>query len=219
MRAAQTGATRTVSVIWGKASRGERRAAHRALIRAAADLTGSRADAIRLRHRPDGRPFLTGAASGLQVSISHSTGVFAVALSDVVPVGVDVETVRPVPAEALARRWLDASAAEAVALAPPAGRTATFFHLWTQKEAAGKAHGTGLRHGGLTRAVAAPAPGEPGSAPEPGRLSLTALPGAPHTRCAVVPVGSGRHLLAVAVLSPPTDLVGVELRTTTDRQH
>ncbi|WP_344320367.1 4'-phosphopantetheinyl transferase family protein [Streptomyces macrosporus] len=209
---------RTVTVVWGNASRGERYAAHRALIRAAADTTGGRAGAIRLRHRPDGRPFLTGAASGLRVSISHSRGVFAVALSASLPVGVDVETVRPVPAEALARRWLDASAAEAVALAPLAGREETFFHLWTQKEAAGKAHGSGLRHGGLTRTVAAPAAGELGGAPEPGRLSLTALPGAPHTRCGTAPVGSGRYILAVAVLAPPADPVGVEVRTATDRQ-
>jgi 4'-phosphopantetheinyl transferase len=219
VRDAHGDAPRTVTVLWGNATRDERSASHRALIRAAADLTGSPADAIRLRHRPDGRPFLTGAASGLQVSISHSRGVFAVALSAFVPVGVDVETVRPVPAEALARRWLDESAAEAVAHAPPAGRGEAFFHLWTQKEAAGKAYGAGLRHGGLTREVAAPPAGKRGGAPGPGRLSLTALPGAPHTRCGAVPVGSGRYILAVAVLAPPTDLVGVELRTTTNRQH
>lgn len=210
---------RTVTVVWGNVSRGERHAAHRALIHTAADLTGGPADAIRLRHRPDGRPFLTGSASRLQVSVSHSTGVFAVALSAFAPVGVDVETVRPVPAEALARRWLDASAAEAVALAPPDGRTETFFLLWTQKEAAGKAHGSGLRHGGLTRRVAAPSTAERGTDPATGRLSLTALPGAPRTSCGTAFVGSGRYILALAVLAAPTDLVGVELRTTTERQH
>ncbi|WP_225828218.1 4'-phosphopantetheinyl transferase family protein [Streptomyces naphthomycinicus] len=218
MRAGSEDTARTVTVVWGTAPRGERYAAHRALIHAAADATGGRAGTIRLRHRPDGRPFLTGPASGLQVSISHGRGVFAVALSGSTPVGVDVETVRPVPAEALARRWFDPAAAEAVARAPHTGRTETFFRLWTQKEAAGKAHGTGLLHGGLTRAVTPRPPGGPGGEPGPGPLSLGALPGSPHTRCGAVPVGLGRYILAVAVLVPPTDPVGVELRTTTERQ-
>lgn len=125
----------------------ERDATHAALLHAAADLTGAPVHRIRLDHGPGGRPRLTGPASGLRVSVSHTRGAGAVALSRHRPVGVDIETVRPFAAGPLARRWLDEASADWVARSPRSARVRAFLWLWTQKEAIGKARGHGLGAG------------------------------------------------------------------------
>ncbi|MEV4439120.1 4'-phosphopantetheinyl transferase superfamily protein [Streptomyces sp. NPDC049577] len=114
-------------------------------------------------------------------------------------VGVDIETVRPFPAVPLARRWLDEAAADWIARAPRDAAARAFLWLWTQKEAVGKAHGHGLRDGGLTRRIPAPTTWP---APPDGRL--VPLPDDPATACAVLPTGSAGHVLAVAVRDAPT---------------
>ncbi|HET8657974.1 MAG TPA: 4'-phosphopantetheinyl transferase superfamily protein [Micromonosporaceae bacterium] len=84
---------------------------------------------------PHGRPRLPGGE--LEVSVSHSGGQVAVALTTTAPVGVDVEE----------KRDLDAAALAAQILAP--GERADgldgFFTLWARKEAVVKATGDGLR--------------------------------------------------------------------------
>ncbi|HET8682560.1 MAG TPA: 4'-phosphopantetheinyl transferase superfamily protein [Micromonosporaceae bacterium] len=84
---------------------------------------------------PHGRPRLPGGE--LEVSVSHSGGQVAVALTTAAPVGVDVEE----------KRELDATALTAQILAP--GERADgldgFFALWARKEAVVKATGDGLR--------------------------------------------------------------------------
>ncbi len=65
-------------------------------------------------------------------SLSHSCGVLALAIADV-PVGVDIEHVRPFP-EAVARK-----------VGIPAGSAEEMIRCWTMKEAAAKQIGSGLR--------------------------------------------------------------------------
>ncbi|MFD3991543.1 4'-phosphopantetheinyl transferase family protein [Streptomyces sp. NPDC058548] len=193
-----------VTVLWGPVASGERRAAHTTLLRAAAELTGSPLHRIGLAHEPGGRPRLTGPAARLHVSVSHSPGARAVALAGT-PVGVDIETVRPLPALALARRWLAPADADWLGRLPAADRVPAFYWLWTQKEAVGKAHGHGLAHGGLTQPLPHPPHWPPPSAADR-TPALSALPGGTGAACTVLPTGAGpygSHVLAVAGLGAP----------------
>ncbi|TVZ85399.1 4'-phosphopantetheinyl transferase superfamily protein [Streptomyces sp. BK340] len=194
------------AVRWGPAPEGDERAAtHAALVASAAELTGSPAHLIRVAHDPGGRPRLTGPAAGVQVSLSHAAGVFAVALSrGPAALGVDIEPVRPLPAAALARRWLGDTPADWIAGLPRHERDEAFLVLWTRKEAIGKALGHGLRRGGLTRPVAVPTDWPP--ARPPGRR----LPFPPGTgtgsdtvTTVVTPTGSTRAVLSIAVSGRP----------------
>lgn len=189
-------------MLWGPVASGERRAAHATLLRAAAELSGSPPHRIGMDYEAGGRPRLTGPAAGLHVSVSHSRGARAVALSTHAPVGVDVETVRPLPALRMARRWLAPADADWLTRLPHPERVRAFYWLWTQKEAVGKARGHGLADGGLTQRLPAPAhwpphprPGGPGTLP-----ALNPLPDGTGTACAVLPTGRGPHVLAVACL-------------------
>ncbi|WP_420488800.1 4'-phosphopantetheinyl transferase family protein [Kribbella italica] len=84
---------------------------------------------------------------GLHISLTHTTGVAAVAATHAGPVGIDVELRRDFPVEALSRRWF---APSETTTDPEA-----FLHLWTAKEAVGKAKGRGLRGSGLSRPMPA----------------------------------------------------------------
>lgn len=91
--------------------------------------------------RPDGYP----ADRALpEMSISHSGQWIAVAVTEGLAVGVDVEQVRDVKVTEMARLTLSASEMETfLALAEPA-REAAFFTYWSRKEALLKATGRGL---------------------------------------------------------------------------
>ncbi len=84
---------------------------------------------------PHGKPSLPG--TGLFVSVSHSAGVVAVAMTTAAPIGVDVEECAPRDTAGLARS----------VLAPgERARTAReFYTYWCRKEAVVKATGAGLR--------------------------------------------------------------------------
>ncbi|MEU8622510.1 4'-phosphopantetheinyl transferase superfamily protein [Streptomyces sp. NPDC048623] len=196
-----------VTVLWGPVPSGERRAAHVTLLRAAAELTGAPRHRIGLTYEAGGRPRLTGPAAGLHVSVSHSPGARAVALSTHAPVGVDVETVRPLPALRMARRWLSPADADWLGRLPRPDRDRAFYWLWTQKEAVGKARGHGLAAGGLTQPL--PVPGHRSPHPRP---ALVPLPDGTGAACAVLPTGPGAHVLAVACLDGAG--VRVDLRRT-----
>lgn len=71
---------------------------------------------------------------GFEMSISHSAGVVAVALSDV-PIGVDIEKIRQPRIRAAKRLFTEAELAVV---------DSRFWDIWTRKEAYGKAQGRGL---------------------------------------------------------------------------
>lgn len=141
-----------VTVWWCEFTGDERARARERLIRAAAPSMGVPAAAWRIDHDQSGRPRLRG-HDGLHISFSHAPGVAVLALTARAPVGVDVEALRPLPALALARRWLTESETAWLGALPADRRVAGFLRLWTQKEAIGKARGRGLRAGGLRQPV------------------------------------------------------------------
>lgn len=132
--------------------------------RAVARFTGCEPSEVELGREPGGRP----TARGVHIAISHTRELAAVAVTRLGPVGVDVEADRALPFEALARHWFAPEEAEWVAAHPR-----DFLLLWTQKEAAGKALGLGLREGGLRRLMPLP-PRDGGPVPGTAGLSVGA---------------------------------------------
>lgn len=123
-----------------------RHLASRALLkRTAGAVLGVPAGAVELGREPGGRPVLCG-FPGLSVSLTHTRGLLAVALSRVGPVGADAErTSRGIAGTGVERRMC--SPAERAALADLAAgrRNERLVTLWTLKEAYGKALGLGMR--------------------------------------------------------------------------
>jgi 4'-phosphopantetheinyl transferase len=103
--------------------------------------------AIEFAYSPHGKPSLPSAATPpvVHFNVSHSEDVALIALTTDLPVGVDVEMVRPVPdMDTIAARYFTAAEARAIAAVPAGERTLAFFLCWTRKEAFSKAVGEGL---------------------------------------------------------------------------
>jgi 4'-phosphopantetheinyl transferase len=99
--------------------------------------------AIEIRVTPAGRPSLD-ARWQLDISTSHDDGLAVIAVTRGGSVGIDVERVRPMDdALDLAESHLT-TREQAWLAAHPAGPSRAFLELWTRKEAAVKALGTGL---------------------------------------------------------------------------
>jgi 4'-phosphopantetheinyl transferase len=108
-----------------------------------AGLLGVPPQALRWRHGPSGKPSLAEPVTDLQVSLSHSEGLAAVAVSAGRAVGVDVQRRRDaVGLTRMAKRYYPPAEARYVAQATDpdeAGRR--FSMLWARKEAAAKVGG------------------------------------------------------------------------------
>jgi 4'-phosphopantetheinyl transferase len=190
--------TAGIAVFVSRVDGQERRAARELAVHSAALVAGVRADEVQLEHDSTGRPVLGGAIEGLHISISHSRGVVAVALTELAPLGVDIEVMRPVDAVSLARRWFTTGEADWVNRQPGSLRERAFLWLWTCKEAIGKARGLGLRERGLRYPV--PIPPDWTRA----RTSLSPI----NTALAVgTPRVTGGILLGVAVLAGEADVI------------
>ncbi|BAI60306.1 phosphopantetheinyl transferase [Methanocella paludicola SANAE] len=119
-------------------------AAHEALRHILASYLGIEPDAIRYVRGPHGKPYLEPAIHGgrLRFNLSHSGGIAAIAVTDGLDVGVDVEQVRDMEFEELASCAF--SRDEQAALGNNNIDSGVFFRLWTRKEAYLKATGLGL---------------------------------------------------------------------------
>lgn len=95
---------------------------------------------------PQGKPALAGTVAGrLEFNLTHSSNLALVAVTPGAEVGIDVETMRPMPdALRLAERFCSATESEALSALPVDEQAATFLNLWTRKEAFVKATGLGI---------------------------------------------------------------------------
>ena len=109
-----------------------------------AHYTGQAPQDLCFDEGPQGKPALRG-RPGLHFNLSHARGVNVLALSQLGPVGVDIEGVdarRDIAP--LVQRFFASSEWQAVRSAPAALRQRLAFSLWTLKEALAKALGAGL---------------------------------------------------------------------------
>ncbi|MFD5144271.1 4'-phosphopantetheinyl transferase family protein [Streptomyces sp. NPDC058401] len=184
----------------------QRKHAHALLRRAAAAVLGVGPEGLAVAREPGGRPYVVSRPGALgrgpqqpvrlNVSVSHTRGLTAVAVCTGGDVGVDVEPARELPAVALARRWFAEEDVRWIEGHAPALRARALLWVWTHKEALGKALGTGLAGGGRLRPVPLPASGLP---PEPAGHEATLreiFPGAGLT--SAVPGGPEGYVLCVA---------------------
>jgi 4'-phosphopantetheinyl transferase len=128
------------------ADRDRYRASHAALRLVLADALDVGPAEIRFAAGPAGKPALAGmVGEGLDFNLSHSGSRALVGLCRGAEIGVDVEVHRPLPdALRIARGHFAPDEAAALARLPPEAIEATFFGLWTRKEAVVKALGAGL---------------------------------------------------------------------------
>ena len=150
-----------------------------------------------------GRPLVVGpdAARALRFSLSHTAGLMALAVSEQLEIGVDVEdSARSVDIEALGQSFFAPPERQRL-LAAPAGaaRRALGFELWTLKEAYAKAQGRGLAHGLGHFAVEPGPPGEPRLLHD---LGTPPLPAAPSRWLMRLWRPTQAHVLALAALLP-----------------
>ena len=118
--------------------------ASRGLLRAvlAAYLECSPAE-VPLAVGPHGKPRL--AAGDLELNLAHADDLALVAVARGRPVGVDLERIdRRIEIDAIAERFFAPGERAALAALPEGYRAATFFEIWTRKEAYLKARGDGL---------------------------------------------------------------------------
>jgi len=95
-----------------------------------------------------GKPFLVKPETSLAFNLSHSAGVCALAIGEVMSLGVDVEAIRP-DFEDILDSVFGPKEAEQFHELSDDSRSQTFFRAWVAKEAYLKATGQGLA-GGLT---------------------------------------------------------------------
>jgi len=108
-----------------------------------ARYTGSDPSRLQFSYSLRGKPRLTDSA--LEFNLAHSDELALLAVTDSVPVGVDVELIRPMPDGLdIARRFFAASEVAAFADVPTDAHDEAFFNLWTRKEAWLKATGDGI---------------------------------------------------------------------------
>ncbi|GAA2622710.1 MULTISPECIES: 4'-phosphopantetheinyl transferase family protein [Streptomyces] len=122
--------------------------ATRLLIRyAAAAVLRVTPDEVDLAYRPGGRPYLRG-CDQVEVALTHSGDVAAVALSRCGRIGVDVEPLaRQMSYEGLRRLLCTPAERDTIGALPEADRSPALLRLWTLKEAYTKAMGQGMRMG------------------------------------------------------------------------
>jgi len=92
--------------------------------------------------KPHGKPRVVG--STLEVSISHSGDWVALAMTDGVPVGIDVEEIRDAEVDGLAGICFSPGELTTFESIPAADRRGAFFTYWARKEAVVKATGKGM---------------------------------------------------------------------------
>lgn len=79
-----------------------------------------------------------------RISISHSQNRVAAAISQNVPIGIDIECHKPRRFAALANHYFSAAEAQTVSASPASSQQEIFYRLWCIKEAVAKLRGEGI---------------------------------------------------------------------------
>lgn len=172
--------------------RGSRRYAARALLRDVLATETGMAPAIwQFATEPSGRPCVVAPSlDRMRVSISYGHEALALAASERLDIGVDIEPLEPVGRGEIP--WSELSAGERARLEhlPARERYACFVHMWTLKEAFAKCsrQGASLAFSALETALDPPGIAGPG-----GMVGL-------HQQD--VEVGGRRHALAICTQAP-----------------
>ena len=90
-----------------------------------------------------GKPELAGEATSLNFSLSHTQSIAVLAVAHGLPVGVDVEEMRPIEPEVAATHFSASELSDLNGLQGDAW-LGGFYRCWTRKEAILKAEGVGL---------------------------------------------------------------------------
>lgn len=161
------------------------------LRRVLAAYTGEAPAALSIAVDERGKPYLPGHPA-LRFNLSHTDSIVLYAIAWDRPVGVDVERVREVAYDAIARRFFTPGEHAVLVSLAPGARPATFFAAWTRKEAFLKAKGGGVASG-LDGFEVEVRPGHParvltigGSAAEASDWWMTSLDVGPAHAAAVV---------------------------------
>jgi 4'-phosphopantetheinyl transferase len=181
----------------GAADRRRYTVAHGAVRAILADELGVAPDAVRWRYGRHGKPALVD-AGGLEVNLSHSGELAALAVSPGRAVGIDLQWMSgTLDALRMSARFFTAEEASYVAAARADRRMARFVRLWTRKEACVKAAG-----GRLSQGLRLPVPGpgavlvhRPGSG-LPGPFLVRDLPAPPGYGAAVALVGADPYAVS-----------------------
>lgn len=120
-------------------------ASHSALRLILAGALRTKPETLDFHREPSGKPRLAGAHAGrLHFNLSHSGTCALVGLAPV-PIGVDVESMRPIDdLLPIIRGNFHPREIAALEALPPARRQRAFYACWTRKEAVVKAIGGGL---------------------------------------------------------------------------
>ena len=196
---------------------------HQALRAILGRYAGVRPHELEFTVGPFGKPTLTQPQSGagLSFNLSRSGGAAVLALARSGRLGVDVERLRPVPEiDAIARRLFSPAEAQALAAMRDDNRSASFFRLWTRKEAVVKALGGGL-------SIALDAFGVGHRADEPPALTRWQLDSRMRGTLRLLPVQQvSGHMIALAADAPadvcrllrwPGNAVQLEVPPSTER--
>jgi 4'-phosphopantetheinyl transferase len=116
-----------------------------ALRRVLAAYLGTEPPRLSFRVRPGGKPVLAEFPRRLEFNLSHSEGLALLAVSRRLPVGVDLEVLRPLRnPERIIERVLGEEEARRLLCVSDEDRSRRFFRLWTGFEARQKALGRGV---------------------------------------------------------------------------
>jgi 4'-phosphopantetheinyl transferase len=107
---------------------------------------GTRAGSIRFEYSAKGKPSLAKPrVDNFSCNLSHSGDLALYAFVLGVPIGVDVEIIRPVEhMDAIAKRFFSPLEVDLLQQVSPCDRLEAFYNCWTRKEAYVKAEGLGL---------------------------------------------------------------------------
>jgi 4'-phosphopantetheinyl transferase len=117
--------------------------AHANLRRILGSYLDQPAKTISFRANRFGKPELAGEGSSLNFSLSHTQSIAVLAVAHGLPVGVDVEEIRPIEPEVAATHFSASELSDLRALQGDAW-LGGFYRCWTRKEAILKAEGVGL---------------------------------------------------------------------------